>query len=147
MGQAGKEPRIRSRFVKTSTFKPDPALKAHTDAAYDVLLPLRKTQLVHVPSRFEPLSSVNARGRVTTMGKLVCSMIKDSMNQTQKNEDGGQEIDAVILMGGNIRGGKDYDKGSFFSLEMLEAEIKSDGTFAASETMLNDFIATLHSSG
>ena len=29
-------------------------------------------------------------------------------------------------MGGNIRGGSDYKKGSFFSLEMLEAEIKAD---------------------
>ena len=29
-------------------------------------------------------------------------------------------------MGGNIRGGTEYDKGSFFSLEALEAEIKSD---------------------
>lgn len=33
-------------------------------------------------------------------------------------------------MGGNIRGGTDYDEGSFFSLEALEAEIKGDEVIA-----------------
>lgn len=40
------------------------------------------------------------------------------------------DIDAVLLMGGNIRGGTDYPTGSFFSLEALEAEIKSDEVIA-----------------
>jgi hypothetical protein len=36
-------------------------------------------------------------------------------------------IDAVLLMGGNIRGNvAEYPKGSYFSLEALEAEIKAD---------------------
>ena len=119
--QANQEkPRIRSAFVETATFDPCSILKSQTDAAYDVLLPLRNTELIHVPNCFEPLSSANARGRVTTMGKFICTLIKDSLNQT------GEKIDAVILMGGNIRGGEAYDIGSFFSLEMLEAEIKSD---------------------
>ena len=124
--QLGKKPRIRSRFVKTSTFEPCPVLKEQTDKAYDVLLPLRNTELVRVPSRFEPLSSVNARGRVTTMGRFVCTLIRDSLNQTQQRDGEGQSIDCCILMGGNIRGGEDYPVGSFFSLEMLEAETKAD---------------------
>lgn len=125
--QNGAEPRIRSRFVKTSTFKPCPVLKEQTDSAYDVLLPLRNTELVRVPSRFEPLSSVNARGAVTTMGQFICTLIKDSLNQQIQQRDGEQSIDACILMGGNIRGGEDYSANcSFFSLEMLEAEIKAD---------------------
>ena len=37
-----------------------------------------------------------------------------------------KKIDAVILMGGNIRGNEDYPDDAFFSLETLEAEIKSD---------------------
>ena len=40
------------------------------------------------------------------------------------------QVDAVLLMGGNIRGGQDYELGSFFSLEALEAEIKSDEVVA-----------------
>jgi len=40
------------------------------------------------------------------------------------------EVDAVLLMGGNIRGNAEYPPGSFFSLEALEAEIKSDEVVA-----------------
>jgi hypothetical protein len=39
-------------------------------------------------------------------------------------------IDVVLLMGGNIRGGTDYPDRSYFSLEALEAEIKSDEVIA-----------------
>jgi 2',3'-cyclic-nucleotide 2'-phosphodiesterase (5'-nucleotidase family) len=134
--QSGKHPRIRSRFVKTSTFAPCPVLKAQTDSAYDVLLPLRNTELMRVPPRFEPLSSVNSRGSVTSMGVFICTLLRDALNARQQeqqekdhDDDGSSEsrfIDAVMLMGGNIRGGEAYDKGSFFSLEMLEAEIKAD---------------------
>eukprot|EP00961_Rhodomonas_salina_P160972 2167317-Rhodomonas_salina.2 len=38
------------------------------------------------------------------------------------------QVDAVLLMGGNVRGGTDYPLGSFFSLEALEAEVKGDET-------------------
>ena len=131
--QSGKQPRIRSRFVKTATFAPCPVLKAQTDSAYDVLLPLRRTELMKVPSRFEPLSSVNSRGNVTSMGVFICTLLRDALNssqQSQQNKDDGSDdsckVDAVILMGGNIRGGEAYEEGSFFSLEMLEAEIKAD---------------------
>mmetsp|Transcript_29069 Transcript_29069/g.64483 ORF Transcript_29069/g.64483 Transcript_29069/m.64483 type:complete len:745 (+) Transcript_29069:159-2393(+) len=145
--QAGSKPRIRSTFVETSTYPPCPVLKAQTDAAYDVLLPLRNTELVRVPSRFEPLSSVNARGSVTTMGMFLCTLIKDSLNQTLKSEGEEELIDAVILMGGNIRGGEDYMEGSFFSLEMLEAEIKSDEVIGVVEipgTVLSAGIEVTH---
>mmetsp|Transcript_4160 Transcript_4160/g.11775 ORF Transcript_4160/g.11775 Transcript_4160/m.11775 type:complete len:792 (-) Transcript_4160:100-2475(-) len=133
--QAGKQPRIRSRFVKTSSFPPCPVLKAQTDAAYDVLLPLRNTELMKVPTRFEPLSSVNSRGSVTSMGVFLCTLLRDALNASQQSQQhreeegdsmGAKFIDAVILMGGNIRGGESYGKGSFFSLEMLEAEVKAD---------------------
>ena len=133
--QAGKQPRIRSRFVKTSSFAPCPVLKAQTDAAYDVLLPLRNTELMKVPPRFEPLSSVNSRGSVTSMGVFLCTLLRDALNASQQSQQDTEEedddtcatfIDSVILMGGNIRGGEAYAEGSFFSLEMLEAEVKAD---------------------
>jgi hypothetical protein len=34
-----------------------------------------------------------------------------------------KKVDAVILMGGNIRANEDYPEDAFFSLETLEAEI------------------------
>ena len=64
------------------------------------------------------------------MGKLVCSMLKEALCQSQADNDGNEsnhkKVDAVILMGGNIRGNEDYPDDAFFSLETLEAEIKPD---------------------
>ena len=124
----GSAPKIRSSFVETSKFSPCPALKERTNAAYDVLLPLRNTMLAGILPTFRPLSSKNARGTVCTMGKLICSMLKQALWQTHStsNEADNKRVDAVILMGGNIRGNEDYPEDSFFSLETLEAEIKSD---------------------
>lgn len=121
-------PTIRNNFVKTSQFEPDPVLKEKADAAYDVLLPLRNTMLMGIPPAFRPLTSKNARGSVTTMGKLVCSILKEALSQTHADDDKFKErkIDAVILMGGNIRANEEYPEDSFFSLETLESEIKSD---------------------
>jgi len=83
--------------------------------AYNALLPLRNTELAREPPNYEPLSSMNSRGCVTSMGKFICSLIKSSMNVTRRQH--AHKVDAVILMGGNIRGGTDYPVGSFFSLE------------------------------
>jgi 2',3'-cyclic-nucleotide 2'-phosphodiesterase (5'-nucleotidase family) len=123
---AGSIPKIRSSFVEVGKWEADPELKKKTDAAYEVLAPLRNTELVGVLASFQPLSSRNSRGEVCTMGRLICSMLKTSLEQ---NRDPGQSrVDAVVLMGGNIRGGEDYENGSYFSLEMLESETKSDET-------------------
>jgi len=136
------EPTIRSTFCETSQFEPCPILKAKTDAAYDVLLPLRNTMLAGILPAFRPLTSKNARGSVTSMGQLVCSMLKQALWQSHAakisaasssdddssddNAPVGKKVDAVMLMGGNIRGNEDYPDDSFFSLETLEAEIKPD---------------------
>uniref|UniRef100_A0A7S3KWW6 EF-hand domain-containing protein n=2 Tax=Amphora coffeiformis TaxID=265554 RepID=A0A7S3KWW6_9STRA len=114
------KPIIRSNFVEMASYEPDPVLKAETDQAYDVLEPLRNTELAGILPQFKPLSSKNARGSLTSMGRLICSMLKTALDQTVGS------IDAVILMGGNIRANEDYDDDAFFSLETLEAEIKPD---------------------
>ena len=94
------KPKIRSNFVEMASYEPDPELKAETDAAYDVLEPLRNTELASILPQFKPLSSKNARGSLTTMGRLICSMLRTALDQTVGN------IDAVCLMGGNIRASK-----------------------------------------
>ena len=123
--QPGSKPKIRSTFVETAQYEPCPVLKKQTDRAYDVLLPLRNTELAGILLQYEPLTSKNARGSVCTMGRISCSMLKSSLEQTREINE--TKIDAVILMGGDIRGSEDYPAGAFFSLETLEAEIKSDG--------------------
>lgn len=119
-----ESPRIRNTFVEVVNFPPDPQLKTQTDAAYEVLAPLRNTELAMIPPQYFPLSSKKARSECCTMGRLICDFLRASLEQTR--EPGETTVDSVILMGGNIRGGEDYADGSFFSLEMLEAEIKSD---------------------
>ncbi|KAL3941022.1 MAG: hypothetical protein SGARI_000746 [Bacillariaceae sp.] len=98
-----EKPQVKARFVRTSDWEPDADLDEENERAYDVLEPLRNTELASVPKLFQPLSSRRQRDN---------------------------KVDAVIVMGGNIRGGQDYELGSFFSLEALEAEIKSDEVMA-----------------
>ena len=117
-------PQVRASFVEVANWRPDEALLRETSRAYSALLPLRNTELSRVPPTFEPLSSSNSRGTVCTMGKYICSLLKSSLNTVRRQR--AHAVDAVLLMGGNIRGGSLYPLGSYFSLEMLEAEVKSD---------------------
>jgi hypothetical protein len=118
------QPRIKAKFVECDTYAPDPTMAEVNEKAYDVLAPLRNTELARVPASFEPLSSNGSRESVCTMGKYICTLLKSSLNVDRRQR--AHMVDAVLLMGGNIRGNADYDVGSFFSLEALEAEIKSD---------------------
>lgn len=141
----GNEPTITARFVQTSDWEPDAALQEENERAYDVLEPLRNTELAKVPPVFEPLSSTRSRAEVCTMGLYICALLRSSLNLS-RNLD--QRIDAVLLMGGNIRGGHDYDEGSFFSLEALEAEIKNDevlGVVQMPGWLLSEGVAATHS--
>mmetsp|Transcript_16193 Transcript_16193/g.33498 ORF Transcript_16193/g.33498 Transcript_16193/m.33498 type:complete len:678 (-) Transcript_16193:119-2152(-) len=120
-----EKPRLRARFVKCEDWEPDPVLQEENERAYDALIPLRNTELSRVPASFEPLSSAKARAEVCSMGRYICSLLRSSMNLSRRQRK--HNVDAVLLMGGNIRGSVDeYPLGSFFSLEALEAEIKSD---------------------
>ena len=98
--QPGDKPKIRSTFVETAKWDPCPELKKQCDKAYNVLAPLRNTELAGIPPEYEPLTSKNARGSVCTMGRLICSMLKSSLEQTR--DPGEKKTDAVILMGGEF---------------------------------------------
>ena len=119
-------PIVTAAFEKVDTYSPCPELQEICTRAYDVLLPLRNSELARVPKHYEPLSSQGSRERVCTMGKLICSLLKSSLNAQRRQRN--NNVDAVILMGGNIRGGTEYEVGSYFSLEALDAEIKADET-------------------
>lgn len=124
-------PMIRAKFVEIDDYMPDPKLDQENEGAYDALEPLRNTELARVPPLFEPLSSNDSRGSVCTMGTYICSLLKSSMSVTRRQRR--HRIDAVLLMGGNIRGNADYKRGSYFSLEMLESEIKGNEVIAVVE--------------
>ena len=120
-----KDPtKIAATFVKVDAWEPDPVLHEENERAYDALIPLRNTELASVPKSFEPLTSNNSRGSTCTMGKYICTLLKNAMNISRRQIQ--SSVDAVLLMGGNIRGNADYPEGSFFSMEALEAEVKSN---------------------
>jgi hypothetical protein len=139
------KPLIRSRFVRCADWKPDPVDEELNERAYDALVPLKNTELSRVPPTFEPLTSANSRGSVCTMGRYICSLIRSAMNVSRQQKF--QQIDAVLLMGGNIRGNADYPLGSFFSLEALEAELKGDeviGVVPMPGWLLADGVSATH---
>lgn len=147
-GASPARPAVRASFVETAAYTPDAALLAETRAAYRALLPLRNTELARVPPTFEPLSSRNSRGAVTTMGRYLCSLLKSSLNSARRQR--AHAVDAVLLMGGNIRGGADYPANSFFSLEALEAELKSDealGVVPMPGWLIDAAVAETHAAG
>ena len=123
-----EKPKIRSRFVKCQDWPACELSAEVNERAYDALIPLRRTELAQVPKEFEPLRSNNSREAVSTMGKYICTLIRDSLNVSRKQRR--HRADACLLMGGNIRGNAEYEDGSFFSLEALEAEIKADEVIA-----------------
>jgi len=143
----GNKPNIRATFVKCDQWDPDHDLLDENIRAYDALAPLRNTELARVPKSFEPLSSEGSRGKVCTMGTFICSLLKSSLN-VKRGRQRALTVDAVIIMGGNIRGGTDYPDGSFFSLEALEAEVKSNevvGVVLMPGWVLADAISETHS--
>lgn len=125
------DPIIHSQFVKLEDYTPDPMLEEENERAYDALEPLRNTELARIPPKYFPLSSNNSRGSVCSMGTYICSLLKSSMSVTRRQRS--HRVDAVLLMGGNIRGNADYPQNSFFSLEMLESEIKDNEVVAVVE--------------
>lgn len=123
-----EKPKIRAKFVKVDEWAPNPASHEANERAYDALAPLRNTELAQIPDSFRPLTSNGSRESVCSMGKLICSMLRTSLNVSRRERQ--HRVDAVLLMGGNIRGNTDYPDDAFFSLESLEAEIKSDEVVA-----------------
>ena len=125
---ASAKPSTRARFVRCDDWEPNKEAAIANERAYDALAPLRNTELAAIPAAFQPLSSNGSRESVCTMGRFICTILRTSLNVSRRQR--AHRVDAVLLMGGNIRGNTDYDEHSFFSLEALEAEIKSDEVLA-----------------
>ena len=97
---AKAEPTIAAEFVPLAEFEADAAMAAAATEAYEVLAPLRNTELARVPPHFRPLSSSNSRGRVCSMGRLVCTLIRNAVNTDRSL--GGEHVDGCIIMGGML---------------------------------------------
>jgi hypothetical protein len=144
--QDTEKPKIPARFVKCADWPPNKEAAEANERTYDALAPLRNTELASIPQRFRPLSSNGSQQSVCTMGMLICSLLRTPLNLTRRQR--AHRVDAVLLIGDNIRGNQDYNDGCFFSLEALEAEIKSDDEIVAVVPMpgwlLNTGVAETH---
>ena len=141
-----KAPRITNHFVKCADFPECKKSAELNEEAYEALEPLQNTELARVPTVFEPLTSMGSRESVCSMGQYICTVLKSALNVWRRQKS--HRVDAVLLMGGNIRGNADYEPGSFFSMEALEAEIKDDETVAVVEMpgwLINKAIVETHS--
>jgi 2',3'-cyclic-nucleotide 2'-phosphodiesterase (5'-nucleotidase family) len=117
--ESTKPDAIDVKLVTVKDWAADPALQKEADKCLSVLDSLRHTQLVCVPNKFEPLNSIGVRGAVTTAGQFLSTMYRDAFNHDLSTP----YCDLCLMPGGNIRGGKLYKKGEFFSLEALKSEV------------------------
>eukprot|EP00931_Biecheleriopsis_adriatica_P064852 TRINITY_DN39534_c0_g1_i1.p1 TRINITY_DN39534_c0_g1~~TRINITY_DN39534_c0_g1_i1.p1 ORF type:complete len:619 (+),score=82.11 TRINITY_DN39534_c0_g1_i1:71-1927(+) len=114
--QNNSSPTFAWEFVRVKDFEADEEMTKAMDESYEVLLKLRNTELAPVPQHFRPLSSIASRSRVTTMGKYICTLVRNAINSDKEQHD----VDLCLIRGGHICGEKEYPPDSFFSLEDLE---------------------------
>lgn len=114
-----KAPMITAKLERVHDYAPDPVLVQVMKNSLSPLEKLKKTQLIPVPKQFRPLSSTNIRGQVTSMGRFICSLMRDALNSDDNQED----VEVGMICGGNIHAEQDYPEGSFFSLENLLATV------------------------
>lgn len=102
-------PEVRVRLEEVSAYPEDPALRARVDGHMRAVEALASATLLHL-SKGETLSSVGSRARQTSLGALLCSLLRDTLG-----------AEASIMNGGGIRGARDYD--IHFTYGDLEAEV------------------------
>lgn len=120
---AGEELEITVDVVDVKDWKADSGLEEKVTRAYSVLDHLAHTELCPIPESCRPLSSANSRGQICTMSRFLWSQFRDALN-AEDNVPENSTVDCVLLSGGDIRGGKDYEDDSYFSLEDLKSEIQ-----------------------
>eukprot|EP00929_Paragymnodinium_shiwhaense_P046251 TRINITY_DN23545_c0_g1_i1.p1 TRINITY_DN23545_c0_g1~~TRINITY_DN23545_c0_g1_i1.p1 ORF type:complete len:547 (-),score=120.82 TRINITY_DN23545_c0_g1_i1:427-2067(-) len=111
------KPEFSWEHVKVSGSEPDAELLEEVKRTLAPLEAIQNTELAPVPRHFRPLSSVNSRGVVTTVGQFLCSTVRDAVNKDPHQHD----CDLCMMLGGHIYGEKDFPNDSYFSLEDLKA--------------------------
>jgi len=116
-------PTIAAELVTVADWAPDQEMEKAMRQAYSVLDKLEHTEVCKVPERFRPLESEGARDHIVNMGHFLFGELRDAMNMHDlpKNRP---TVDAVIISGGNIRGGDTYEDHKAFSLKSLRGEIQ-----------------------
>ena len=121
--ESDKTPKISVQLVDVTKYKPDPKLLDVVARSYSILDPLLKTDLAMIPEKYFPISSAKSRQHRATMATYLCSQMKLALNLD--TEFSTNHCDCVLIKGGNIRGGRDYNTNNL-TLEGLKSELKEE---------------------
>jgi 2',3'-cyclic-nucleotide 2'-phosphodiesterase (5'-nucleotidase family) len=102
-------PVISAKLVPVAGFVENAALRARVDGHMAAVRALAHATLMTIPLG-QPLSSVGVRAHQTTLGTLLCSLMRDAFG-----------ADAAIMNGGGIRAAREY--AARFTYADLETEV------------------------
>ena len=102
-------PRVTVDLVDTHHWKAAPEVKAATERHLSVLSALDSAIMYRHPKDAPLLTSKNMRLGETTIAKLLCTAIRESLSFGMSDNP----VDCTILQAGMIRGKKDYPEGHF----------------------------------
>ncbi|HEY8041679.1 MAG TPA: 5'-nucleotidase C-terminal domain-containing protein [Polyangiaceae bacterium] len=105
-------PAVAVRLDPVARYPEDAAMRARVDGHMARVHALESATLMKVPEG-EALSSVGSRARQTSLGTLICSLLRDAL-----------DADACLFNGGGIRGGREYR--GHFTYGDLKAEVPFD---------------------
>ena len=111
-GARGSEPVVTIKLEPVASFAEDPAVRARVDRHMARVHELETSTLFTLPSGTS-LSSVGTRRQQTSLGALVCSTLRDTL-----------QAEVGLLNGGGLRGSRDYR--AQFTYGDLEAELPFD---------------------
>jgi 2',3'-cyclic-nucleotide 2'-phosphodiesterase (5'-nucleotidase family) len=89
-------PKVRAKLEAVAGYAEDAAVRALVDARMSRVHDLETATLMTLPPN-ETLSSVGTRATQTSLGALVCSLVRDAL-----------DAEACIFNGGGIRGAREY---------------------------------------
>jgi 2',3'-cyclic-nucleotide 2'-phosphodiesterase (5'-nucleotidase family) len=105
-------PRVSARLLAVRDYPEDAGLRARVDAHMGAVRALEAATLLKVAGG-EELSSIGARARQTSVGRLFCSRLRDALG-----------AEGCLLNGGGIRAARAYH--GHFTYGDLEAELPFD---------------------
>lgn len=123
---ASCKPTITAEVVKVSSFEPNREVQAIVDDKLRVLSHLEGTTLTRVPSEYRPLTSRDSRATMNTMSSFLLSECRDALDADERyGLPDEHDVDLVLVGGGNIRGGMDYEDDEHMTMAALQSEVKA----------------------
>ncbi|KYF59143.1 hypothetical protein BE04_36700, partial [Sorangium cellulosum] len=102
-------PAVTVRLEDVRAYPEDPAMRARVDRHMQIVRDLDAATLLRLPPG-SALSSIGTRTRQTSLGTLLCSRMRDTL-----------QADGCLFNGGGIRGGREYRER--FTYGDLKAEV------------------------